>query len=172
MVSLPVVVDPVPITQQVTYDPPPQTVSLDLDLTDFATVMRLAGWPETEIDTGCAVAMAEAGKDKIATAPTVWADAVGDLTLVSPVYGVSMGPFQIRRIRDPLAQFQNFDRWRCGPALFVPFYNCWAALQIKNALGWGAWSTYGTTDTAPYKQYLGWRPKLVTGHPSASQWWK
>ena len=166
MVSVPGQADPPPQTVSVTVDPAPMAVSVDVDTTDLATLLTLVGWPADQIDTACAVALAEAGNgDKSG----VYADAVGDLNIVDPVWGASIGPFQIRAIRAPLSQYQSFDRWRCAPALLNPFYNCWVALQVYKALGWGAWSTY-TQGT--YQQYVGKRPKIVTGHSAASSWWK
>jgi hypothetical protein len=169
MPDFPVTFDPPPEQVTVTVDPPPETVTYTLDNTDVATVLRFVGWAEADIDIACAIACAEAGADLTLTPPTVYADAVGDLTLAGPVWHGSFGFLQVRSLRAPEVQYQSVDRWRVpGPALLDPFYCASAALKLKNAFGFGMWSTY---TSGAYQQHMGKRPKLVTGHKDAQKWW-
>lgn len=144
--------------------------SIFLDNTDVATVLRFVGWDEPDVDTMCAIACAEAPAKLDHHIPTVYADAVGDLELADPIYHGSFGFLQIRAIRSPESQYKSVDRWRVpGPALLNPFYCAWVALQLKNAYGLDIWSKY---KDGSYKQHLGMRPALVTGHPQRDAWWR
>lgn len=169
MPDFPATFDPPPEQVTVTVDPPPEAATYSLDNTDLATICLFVGWDPADIDTICAIGCAEAKADLTATPPTIYADAVGDLNLVGPIWHGSMGWPQTRALRDVGTQYQSIDAYRAeGPILLDPIVAAVVALKLKNAYGWGIWSTY--TDGS-YKQYLGLRPKVITGHPNRSKWW-
>lgn len=98
-----------------------------------------------------------------------YTDAVGDLTLVNEKYGPSIGWFQVRSLRDPMA-WSVTDRWRIASALRDPLYNAKAAFAIsKGGTDWTPWSVY---KNSTYVQFLGLDYELRTGHPRAAEWSK
>jgi len=149
--------DPQPI--QVTVDPPPMAVDVDVDMTDLRTLLLMAGWTADKIDVAQAVAQAES---------QCFTDAVGDVTLIDAKWGPSIGLFQVRSLRSPQS-FGGADGWRYAFPLRQPFYNAQAALAITNGGDWSKWATFVS---GAYKQYLGQSPKLKTGHAQAADWWR
>lgn len=136
------------------------TASIDVDLTNVRTVLRLAGWADDKLDLGQAIVQAES---------QCYSDAVGDLTLIGTKYGPSIGLFQVRSLRSPQS-FGGVDLWRYAWPLLQPIFNAQAALAItKNGTDFSAWSVY---TSGSYKQYLGQDPTIKTGHSQAANWWK
>jgi hypothetical protein len=134
--------------------------TIDIDLTNLKTVLRLAGWPEAQLDIGQAIAQAES---------QCYSDAVGDITLASEKWGPSIGLFQVRSLRSPQS-FGGVDIWRYAWPLRQPLYNAAAALAItKGGTDFAAWSVF---TSGSYKQYLGGDPTIKTGHSAAASWWK
>lgn len=134
--------------------------TLDLNLLNLKTLLKVAGWPDDKLDLGQAIATAESG---------LFFDAVGDITLVSEKWGPSIGLFQIRSLRHP-ASFGGVDIWRYAWPLRDPIYNAKAALAItKGGTDFTAWSVWTSKS---YEQYLGKDPFIKSGHTSAASWWK
>lgn len=134
--------------------------TVDVNMLNLKTVMKLAGWPDAQLDLGQAIAQAES---------QMYADAVGDVNLASEKWGPSIGLFQIRSLRSPQS-FGGNDAWRYAWPLRQPFYNCQAALAItKGGTDFSAWSVF---TSGSYKQYLGQDPTIRTGHSAAANWWK
>jgi hypothetical protein len=105
----------------------------------LADLARQAGFPESEIPTAVAVAMAESGGNP---------NAYGD-----PQYGGSIGLWQINLPAHPdLAQQFNLDD---------PLQNAKAAYQVWVNAG-GRWTPWTTYNTGAYRQYLGQQGPLVT----------
>lgn len=148
------------VAVRTTIDLPPQTVDVEVDLVDGRTLLLMAGFPADKVDVAQAVATAESD----------WfADAVGDITLVSSQWGCSIGLFQIRSLRHP-ASFGGNDLWRYAWPLRQPFFNAQAALAIsKGGTDWTPWSAFTSGN---YTQHLGKNPRVKTGHTAASSWWK
>lgn len=94
-------------------------------------------------------------------------DAVGDLSLVSEVWGPSISHFQIRSLRDPLSG-NAADRWRVAEKLTDPVYATQAAFVIsKNGTDFTPWSAF---KSGSYLQHKGKDYLLVAGHPKAGEW--
>jgi Lysozyme like domain len=100
----------------------------------LADLARRAGFPEDQIATAVAVAMAESGGNP---------DAVGDLSITP---GGSIGLWQINLQAHPdlAAKFDLKD----------PLQNAMAAYQVWQNSG-GRWSPWTTYNTGAYQQYLG-----------------
>ena len=91
------------------------------------------GFRGKSLQTAFAVALAESGGR---------AKAVGDETIQNKTYGPSIGPFQIRSLKDP-KKFGESGKWRDPKRLFDPSFNIQAAWNISNqGKNWKAWSAY------------------------------
>jgi hypothetical protein len=91
------------------------------------------GFRGKSLQTAFAVALAESGGR---------AKAVGDETIQNKTYGPSIGPFQIRSLKDP-KKFGESGQWRDPKRLFDPSFNIKAAWNISNqGKNWKAWSAY------------------------------
>jgi hypothetical protein len=135
--------------------------TVSVDVSNLRTLLRLAGFPDDKVDVAQAIAMAESQG---------YADAVGDLTITSAIWGPSIGLFQIRSLKSPPAQNSPTDLWRWAWPLKQPFYNAQAALAIsKGGTDWAAWSVWTSKS---YEQYLGGDPVIKTGHAQSANWWK
>lgn len=96
-----------------------------------------------------------------------YSDAVGDVTLVNDKWGPSIGLFQIRSLRNPLA-FNAADRYRYAWALRHPDFNAHAAYVIsQGGTTWDLWSVY---KSGSYQQHVGKDYEIKTGHIRAEQW--
>lgn len=94
-------------------------------------------------------------------------DAVGDVTLVDAKWGPSVGLFQVRALRDPLA-FGPADRYRFAWALLDPDFNAHAAWVLSNGgTNWSLWSTY---TSGSYLARKGKNYTIKSGHVRANQW--
>lgn len=102
--------------------------------------------------------------------PAVYYDAVGDLKLINPTWGPSLGAPQIRVLRDPMSG-NSADRWRVAAKLHDdPVYQAQAAFVIsQGGKRFDLWSSY---DSGEYKKHLvrGGDYRLVPGHPDAAKW--
>lgn len=97
----------------------------------------------------------------------VFADAVGDTTLVDSKWGPSIGAFQIRALRDPVS-FPAPDNLRYADRLTNPYYNAEVALAIsKGGTDWSKWSTSTNSQLNALK---GIDFALVIGHPRENDW--
>jgi hypothetical protein len=91
------------------------------------------GFRGKSLQTAFAVALAESGGRS---------KAVGDETIQNKTYGPSIGPFQIRSLKDP-KKFGESGKWRDPKRLFDPSFNIQAAWNISNqGKNWKAWSAY------------------------------
>ena len=91
------------------------------------------GFRGKSLQTAFAVALAESGGR---------AKAVGDENLQNKTYGPSIGPFQIRSLKDP-KKFGESGQWRDPKRLFDPSFNVKAAWHISSqGKDWKAWSAY------------------------------
>jgi len=91
------------------------------------------GFRGKSLQTAFAVALAESGGR---------ARAVGDENIQDKTYGPSIGPFQIRSLKDP-KKFGESGQWRDPKRLFDPSFNIKAAWNISNqGKNWKAWSAY------------------------------
>lgn len=143
--------------------------TVDINMSNLKTLLKLAGWPDAQLDLGQAIAIAESSGGKDATGSWAYSDAVGDLSLISEKWGPSIGLFQVRSLRHP-PSFGGVDIWRWAWPLRNPFYNAQAALAItKGGTDFSAWSVY---TSGSYKQYLGLDPVIRTGHSAAGSWYK
>jgi hypothetical protein len=99
---------------------------------NLADLARRAGFPEDQIATAVAVAMAESGGNP---------EAVGDQSI-----GGSIGLWQIYTVAHPdlAARFNLRD----------PFQNAQAAFIVWQNAG-GSWTPWATYNTEAYRQYLG-----------------
>ena len=143
-----------------TVDLGTKEVSVDLDMTDGFTVLRLAGFAEDDLDLVQAIVAAESGW---------YGDAVGDTSLISAKWGPSIGLFQIRALRSPTS-FGSKDYWRYNAMLRNPLINAMAAFDISDGgTNWEPWSTF---TSGSYKNHLGVEVRPIqTGHSKANQWW-
>jgi len=123
-------------------------------------------WAEAKAAAGT-VGTTSTGERVTSDGTAVFADAVGDLDLLSPKYGPSIGPFQVRVLRDPDA-FAEFDRWRRAfPLAHSVHYVARAGLEVWRALGWDAWATFRNNHHA---SAVGRDTVLLWGHPKAGRW--
>lgn len=160
MVQVQGTADPAPITQTVTVDPAPMSVAVEVDPLNLINVLLLVGFTPAQTDLAQAIAQAESG---------MYADAVGDLTVVDAKWGPSIGLFQVRALRHP-GSFGGSDLYRHAFPLRDPFYNAKAAFEITaKGTDFSKWSTY---ISGSYKQYLGQNPTIKFGHAQAANWWK
>ncbi len=91
------------------------------------------GFRGKSLQTAFAVALAESGGR---------AKAIGDEGIQNKTYGPSIGPFQIRSLKDP-KKFGESGQWRDPKRLFDPSFNIKAAWNISNqGKNWKAWSAY------------------------------
>lgn len=87
------------------------------------------GFRGKSLQTAFAVALAESGGR---------AKAVGDENLQNKTWGPSIGPFQIRSLKNP-----KDNQWRDAKRLFDPSFNLKAAWNISNkGKNWSPWSAY------------------------------
>jgi hypothetical protein len=99
------------------------------------------GFRGKSLQTAFAVALAESGGR---------AKAVGDETIQNKTYGPSIGPFQIRSLKDP-KKFGESGQWRDPKRLFDPSFNIKAAWNISNqGKNWKAWSAYSNGSFSKY----------------------
>lgn len=108
-----------------------------LTAAQIASYARGAGFPESEITTATAVALAE-HRGNVDTA------ALGDVGLQTSKWGPSVGVWQIRSLKPAyLAKVSGADAMRDASKLTDPAYNAAAAHAIWGAArGWTPWSTY------------------------------
>jgi murein DD-endopeptidase MepM/ murein hydrolase activator NlpD len=91
------------------------------------------GFRGKSLQTAFAVALAESGGR---------AKAIGDEGIQNKTYGPSIGPFQIRSLKDP-KKYGESGQWRDPKRLFDPSFNIKAAWNISNqGKNWKAWSAY------------------------------
>ena len=96
-----------------------------------------------------------------------YSDAVGDIALVDAKWGPSIGLFQVRSLRNPLA-YSEEDRYRYAWALRESDYNIVAAFVLsKGGTDWTKWSTF---NSGAYKEFEGNDYTMRTGHPRAGDW--
>jgi hypothetical protein len=97
-------------------------------------------------------------------------DAVGDLGVISDVWGPSVGWLQVRSLRDPTSGNQA-DTWRVAEKLRDPVYSAQAARVIVGPDGENLrlWSPY-KNQTQAYLDHIGDDFELVAGHPNAHLW--
>lgn len=122
-----------------------------------AALARAAGFPEAQVPTAVAVAMAETGG-------SLDTDAIGDVILETAKWGPSVGLWQVRSLKPAyLAKAAGADRYRDEGRLRDPGYNAAAARAIWGERGWSPWSTYPTA-------HLIWLPqaKRAAGLPAAA----
>ncbi len=90
------------------------------------------GFRGKSLQTAFAVALAESGGR---------AKAIGDEGLQNKTWGPSIGPFQIRSLKDPKSS--KSGQWRDAKRLFDPSFNIKAAWHISNqGKNWSPWSAY------------------------------
>jgi hypothetical protein len=97
-----------------------------------------------------------------------YSDAVGDVGLISDIWGPSIGTAQIRALRDPTSG-NAADRWRVASKLQDPLYNAQAARAIVGPSGENLrlWSAY---KNGSYLAHVGQDFVLHTGHFRAHLW--
>jgi hypothetical protein len=102
--------------------------------------------------------------------PSVFYDAVGDLTKIDAKWGPSVGAPQIRTLRDPLSG-NAADRWRVAAKLHDdPVYQADASWVISaGGSRLDLWTSYRS---GAYEQHMvpGGDYRLVPGHPDAGKW--
>lgn len=129
-----------------------------LSKTNARAVFSRAGFGGEGLDIALGVSYAESAG---------YSDAVGDISLVTPIWGPSIGLFQVRSMRDPLSG-SVADRYRFAWALRDPDFNARAAFVIsKSGTDWSLWSTF-THGT--YLARKGVNYTIRTGHENASKW--
>jgi len=109
-------------------------------------------------------------------------DAVGDWKIIDPLnpaynpaaaakWGPSIGPMQIRALRDPLSG-NAADEWRVAAALRDPVYNAQAARAIVGPSGQNIrlWSPARDFPLGTYLLHKGEDFPLYEGHPDAGKW--
>ena len=91
------------------------------------------GFRGKALETAFAIALAESGGRS---------GARGDVGLQTKKWGPSLGPFQIRSLKDP-SKWGSSGKWRDGKKLLQPDFNLDAAKAISHSgTNWKAWSTY------------------------------
>ncbi|MFF4019943.1 peptidoglycan-binding protein [Streptomyces sp. NPDC001843] len=126
-----------------------------MKLTQLRALVAQAGFTGSDINIAAAVAMAESRGDPAA---------VGDQELADNKWGPSFGLFQIRSLRHP-EQFSPPDMLRIAVKLKDPLYNARTAKAIKDAHGWGRWSTF---TNGAYRQYMDGGAAAFEPFPGAS----
>lgn len=98
---------------------------------------------------------------------SAYADAVGDLSLMTAEWGPSVGLTQTRVLRDPHTG-NAADAWRIARLLIVPELNAQAAYWIsRRGTYFDFWTMYRN---GMWKPEAGKDFQVVWGHPHASQW--
>jgi len=99
------------------------------------------GFRGKALETAFAIALAESGGR---------AGARGDVGLQTKKWGPSLGPFQIRSLKDP-SKYGASGKWRDGKKLLQPDFNLDAAKAISHSgTNWKAWSTYTSGSFTKY----------------------
>lgn len=129
----------------------------------LASLARSAGLPEGQVTTAVAVAYAE-NRGSLDAAKTIPSDLLGDVGIQTAKWGPSVGPWQIRSLKQPyLSRATGPDRYRDAAKLTDPAYNATAMAAIWRQYGWGPWSTYPAFSTL----YLPTARAAVAGAPAA-----
>ena len=96
-----------------------------------------------------------------------YADAVGDLTLIGPKWGPSLGLAQIRTLRNPYI-WGPLDRWRDAVKLQVLSFQAAASWAIsKQGTDFTDWSVFNHGTYLPRK---GIDYPIRVGHSQAAHW--
>lgn len=129
----------------------------------LASLARSAGLPEGQVTTAVAVAYAE-NRGDLDAAKTIPSDLRGDVGIQTAKWGPSIGPWQIRSLKEPyLSRATGPDRYRDASKLTDPAYNATAMAALWRQYGWGPWSTYPAFSTL----YLPTARAAVAGAPAA-----
>jgi hypothetical protein len=96
-----------------------------------------------------------------------YADAVGDISLISTKWGCSVGLPQIRTLRNPYI-WGPLDRWRDAAKLKDPAFQAAAAWALsKQGTDFTDWSVF---NNETYLERLGMDYLVRVGHSKASHW--
>lgn len=114
---------------------------------EIVRMLRKVGFGPRPAKIGSAIALCEAPGKKRDGLPTSDFGLVGDLDLMTAVWGPSIGGFQVRSLKADKGK----GTYRDEDWLRVPKNNGAAARTIYLQRGWGAWTTY---TSGMYKAYL------------------
>jgi hypothetical protein len=97
-------------------------------------------------------------------------DAVGDVGIISAVWGPSIGPGQVRSLRHP-NQYPFPDTLRVAPLLLDPTYNARACWEIsEEGTDFMKWTPFRPDRGETYKPHVGKDFELHSGHFRAHLW--